>query len=373
MHILRRSVIVMALGATGATLGTGCSSDDAVEGSDWSQIEESASAIQGGVTSHEDVAVVGMAIVQGGSIGGCTGSLIAPNLVLTAQHCVSNLSSPQVVCGSPTFESTISASSFYVSTETQLSPQSEFIGVREIIVPPNGTDVCGFDVALMILDGVVEGVEPLVPRVDVDVVLNESYRAVGFGATGQQGGGSFTRRKLDGLELKCAGADCGGSVQATEWLGDTGICQGDSGGPALDGQNRVIGVVSRGGYNCSKPVYGSVYAWREWIVETAQAAALEGGYPPPSWAEPTSAPEGQGGASAVDGEGGGGGGVEEDDHSGHDHASDHDSDDHHDDDHGCSMSAPVPSGRTEHALLMLGLALTLGFRNRLSRKSGDRR
>jgi len=362
------SIVALCCASICLTLGAGCGVDDDLSTSDWSRVGESASAIKDGTTSPEDTNVVGMAIVQGGSIGGCTGSLIAPNLVLTAQHCVSNLSSAQVVCGSATFESTIAPDSFYVSTETQLTPESEFIGVREIVIPPDGTDVCGFDIALMVLDGTITDIEPLVPRVDSDVVPSELYRAVGFGATGQDGGTSFTRRQLGELELKCAGEVCGGSVQATEWLGDRGICQGDSGGPALDSENRVIGVVSRGGFNCSKPVYGSVYAWRDWIIESAQAAALVGGYPVPTWAEPESVgPEGQGGG-AIDGAGG------SFDSGGDDGADDDDAADSEDgNDEGCAFAAPNPGVGSEMSLVLLGLALaTLRRRNRRIFPRGDR-
>ncbi|MEZ4463488.1 MAG: trypsin-like serine protease [bacterium] len=39
----------------------------------------------------------------GGQQGICSGSLIAPNLVMTAQHCVAEIRSPQVICGQSAF------------------------------------------------------------------------------------------------------------------------------------------------------------------------------------------------------------------------------------------------------------------------------
>jgi MYXO-CTERM domain-containing protein len=46
----------------------------------------------------------------------------------------------------------------------------------------------------------------------------------------------------------------------------------------------VIGVTSRGGQNCSSPVYGYVEAWADWIKSTAVHAAEVGGYTAPAWA-----------------------------------------------------------------------------------------
>jgi MYXO-CTERM domain-containing protein len=128
---------------------------------------------------------------------------------------------------------------------------------------------------------------------------------VGYGATDAAGNGAGTRRQRTNLQVNCVGSDCPiySQVNIREWEGDTGICQGDSGGPALDEQNRVIGVVSRGPVNgpvqCDSPTYGSVYKWDTWIIEIAKIAAEQGGYPLPEWA---------GGPPAIEEPGGGGAG-----------------------------------------------------------------
>jgi hypothetical protein len=41
--------------------------------------------------------------------------------------------------------------------------------------------------------------------------------------------------------------------------------------------------VSRGGPDCSTPVYGTVTAWQDFLIETAKDAAKLGGYEPPFW------------------------------------------------------------------------------------------
>src|SRR6185369_3211784 len=88
---------------------------------------------------------------------------------------------------------------------------------------------------------------------------------------------------LEGLSVACEPGSCGDGVESTEFRGETGICSGDSGGPALDSDGKVLGVVSRGGPDCSEPVYGSVTAWRDFIVQTATDAAALGNYEAPFW------------------------------------------------------------------------------------------
>jgi MYXO-CTERM domain-containing protein len=82
----------------------------------------------------------------------------------------------------------------------------------------------------------------------------------------------------------CEPGSCGIGVRVTEFRGTSGVCEGDSGGPALDLAGKVVGVVSRGGAQCSRPIYGSINAWRELIQRVALEAAEAGGYDAPFWA-----------------------------------------------------------------------------------------
>jgi MYXO-CTERM domain-containing protein len=121
------------------------------------------------------------------------------------------------------------------------------------------------------------------------MAAKETYTAVGFGVTGDGLTDSGTRRRLAGLVVDCVGASCSsvahGQIDVTrEWVGDRGTCEGDSGGPALDDENRVAGVTSRGGLGCTTPIYSDVYAWSAWIKQTAVEAAELGNYGVPSWA-----------------------------------------------------------------------------------------
>ena len=254
-------------------------------------------AIMNGYPDTEDNAVVGIVHLSQG-LGICSGSLIAPNVVLTAQHCVAplvNAPKPGAVdCFSTSFGPTHAPISMYVTTDQMMQEGSDdWFGVAEIRVP-DGTGVCGNDVALMVLAEPIPASKalPMVPRLDEPIYAptphlmasGEEYSAIGFGSTSDYGGGSGMRRRRDGLYATCAGTACGFmSFLETEWVGDAGVCSGDSGGPAVDMLNRVLGVASRGSAGCGNPVYGYVWAWSDWLKEQVAEATKSAGVEPPLW------------------------------------------------------------------------------------------
>ena len=224
--------------------------------------------IAGGVPDTEDVAVVGITDDATGAT--CTGALIAPDLVLTAQHCVAPIVGP-FDCATVTFGPPGNPSTFHVTTRPAFTfDPGDYHAVAEIRIPPGGDAVCGRDVALLVLAAPIDADEarPIAPRLDVEVAPGEIYAAVGYGAIDDVNTGAGERRRRDGLLADCIGDACGTAfIHAAEWRGEAGVCQGDSGGPALDAQGRVIGVASRGSFGCVDPIYGSLVAHRDWIAE----------------------------------------------------------------------------------------------------------
>jgi MYXO-CTERM domain-containing protein len=253
-------------------------------------IEQSVHAIRGGSEDLTSTNVVGIVAQAGRGLGMCTGSLIAPNLVLTAQHCVAE-TFQQVDCANSRFGDVYPSSGFYVTTSAQISRGARYYGVRRIAVPAERAITCGHDIALLILQDHVPSseAEPLIPRLDELPFRGERFTAVGYGHTGNNEGAG-QRRRIENRQVLCAGSECplitGNQVTAAEFVGDDGTCQGDSGGPALDTEGRVLGALSRGGGVCQSPAYSSVYAWADWIIEIAQEAAEVGRYAPPDWAAP---------------------------------------------------------------------------------------
>ena len=224
------------------------------------------------------------------SVGRRSASLIAPNLLLTARHCVSSVPTDTVTCGQTEASAPFAPNTFFAANTQdidQATASNAFKGAN-ISVPSQSTDLCGFDLALVTLTTVVPPnvAVPLVPRIDRAVERGEVYRAVGYGeVTPGDAGIAGARMGRSGLKVSCAPGGCKTGVEASEFVGDTGICSGDSGGPALDTAGKVVGVVSRGGPDCSQPVYGSVASWKDWIIGVAQQAAVQGNYPPPFWVQ----------------------------------------------------------------------------------------
>lgn len=248
--------------------------------------------IIGGQVDQTDHAVVGI-VIKNQAL--CTGSLIAPNLVLTARHCVADLStgSAPTDCNSSRFGTAYSASSFLLTWASDLTtnvPPSSVYEVSEVRVPTD-SHFCGNDVALLFLkDNIPDSAAtPIAPRVDQAPKTNEDFTAIGYGLTDandSQGNTAGVRHIVSGMIIGCVGSvACAGSqAEDDEWAAYAGICHGDSGGPALDAQGRVIGVASRADDTCMLGLYSSVEPWHDFIVQAAVDAAMAGGYTPPTWA-----------------------------------------------------------------------------------------
>ena len=215
----------------------------------------------------------------------CSGALVAPNLVLTARHCVSRAVTATPSCdargrshnGDHLAEDVDPASiSIYVGTHVR--PDVDVPAARAVrTLHPTGQVLCDSDVAFLVLDRPVANSTVLSMRLHAPVETGDVVVPVGFGGGPLNiVGHKVARSKSTVLATgPSANAATGAVLGPREFEVDRATCRGDSGGPAIDvASGEIVGVVSRGG-SCSahgNHVYTRVDAYSR-LASAAFAAA----------------------------------------------------------------------------------------------------
>jgi MYXO-CTERM domain-containing protein len=193
----------------------------------------------------------------------CTGTLIRPDVVLTAAHCLDFGGG-----GVPGF----------TLDDDALSSPTVVDGDHLVIHPMYGTEpeihALGqfWDIGILWLAQPIDGVQPLdmaTPAEAATFTEGMEVAIVGYGATDAQGGGGGT--KEDAITHVIAWNDS--EVQIGDGS-DPQNCYGDSGGPAIaDFGNglRTFGVVSRGASEPEDCEHGGIDTrvdyYRDWVLD----------------------------------------------------------------------------------------------------------
>jgi secreted trypsin-like serine protease len=214
----------------------------------------------------------------------CTGTLIAPDWVMTAGH-----------CGSITGSAVATPVSFppalidvYIGSNQ--SGQGELVPVSQAIVSPDYIATQGYDVTLLKLSRPASHAPTQVAGAGETSswAPGSLETIVGWGATSEGGDTPDTLQEAQvpvTTDAYCAGAysefDARTMLCAGFPQGGVDTCQGDSGGPMFgttaSGARRLVGATSFG-EGCARPGKPGVYArvadttLREWIRSVAPSA-----------------------------------------------------------------------------------------------------
>jgi MYXO-CTERM domain-containing protein len=319
-RIARTPALALAL----AACAVGCAGSDAGDQPVLTTISASSAdpKIFDGVRDDDSQAVKGVVALRVGAAGTfelCSGALLAPNVVLTARHCVTRNYTTSVSCdqdGRSANGPHVIGDQDPVNVGVYVGASPSFstrpLAVAKAIIAPKGQFLCDSDIALVVLATPIDGIAPMAVRLEVPAQPGETIRSVGYGQNDDKLpiGNRFRKTGVEVLAQGKAISKSRTPLGQHEFEVGKSICQGDSGGPAIsEDTGAVIGVVSRGG-GCDDDfghIYTTTAGFSELFDEAFAVAGakptLETGGPHPTSASPqddSSAPDAShGGCSAA--------------------------------------------------------------------------
>jgi len=198
----------------------------------------------------------------------CTGTLVAPNVVITAGHCVGPCSAR-----------------VFVGQDVDKPNSGKTVEVMKVVRHPEYGKNQHNDLAVLILKEDIAGVEPraIAPSDEIDNAY--SVRVVGFGTTDFYGRRGYGIKRLVDVPVassKCEyvpgsdekyGCDKGLELVAGSPFLNRDSCSGDSGGPCyvvIGGKWFLAGATSRAAGNSTRPcgdggIYVRVDKYWAWV------------------------------------------------------------------------------------------------------------
>jgi hypothetical protein len=274
-HVLNSIDLMLAIALASIAIGSGCAMEaqsNELSGLDAGVVAANVQAIRSGDAGGPSGVVEVEVPVREKT---CTGSLLAPNIVLTAKHCTLGMSPSSIV---------VSGSK---ACKVFQDPTSNDLSIVRLETPVSGTPLALSNRTFQ---------APAVPRTGTPLTV------VGFGSTGPDGVGVGTQRSTTLTFLRY---DRAASTEIPSIVSDVlrltpplgrataAACGGDSGGPVLD-SGRIVGVISAGTAQCDVAAMvdsGAVrldtrIPWLNAIVDIARMPQSE--CPPPQ--DPVRAP-----------------------------------------------------------------------------------
>ncbi|HYX34461.1 MAG TPA: trypsin-like serine protease [Oligoflexus sp.] len=208
-------------------------------------------------TGPERVSTVGLSI-------GCTGTVIASNLILTAAHCVSNKAM-----------SVVFRTNMYQQGTGVVIPVER--KVYHAQYKPTGKFIVPYDIAMLKLASNIPATYKPVKLLPAGQPLKpgEAVVQAGYGETIQRGGGAFGRLRAVANTYSGRGS-FGRVIVSNQNL--KGTCAGDSGGPVFVKRGAewyVAGALSGGAesqqHGClGGGTYTGVAEFQDWIIRAGQ-------------------------------------------------------------------------------------------------------
>jgi hypothetical protein len=264
----------MKLGVAGVVLSLfACSSQSIDTDGDLPAVTTDEAIVHGAVDGDRHPGVVAI-VTSSGHL--CSGSLIAPTVVLTARHCVAPLPGKDIQCPDTTFGPTVLPQTLAIVLGSDAINGTLGAYANQIHVPST-RKVCEADIALLELDRPITSIKQMKLARDISPQRGERILAVGFGRTHTTAGTAGTRRLRIGIPIT--------GVTDTELTVGESTCFGDSGGPAIDEQTgEILGVLSRGAGGCDGQVwniYTRITPWLSSLVDPLVGGHSGGASPGP--------------------------------------------------------------------------------------------